>query len=300
MSNVWALLAILAASFEPLVAKLGYSHGVPLESLFVGRCIVAALAVWPLTRFRQKVDTKLPPAGPERRGVFLGGLLLATTSGLTLFALTRIPTAIVVVAVTTTPALVAAVNHIRGTEKTGLVFWLGVAAAITGVIMTLQMPGDAEIDAIGVTAIVSAVVSSCIYRVHLDALMKRVAPAVVSAWVVTVQGICAVVVFGPLLRSFPPAAVAASLWTGLFAALANVAFLKALQALGSTKVSVFTLAQRPFIIGVAALLLDEPLGWMQWGGTALVILGILATRGLFSRPWQRAKPVQPCAISYSR
>lgn len=302
MTTVWVLLALLAASFEPLVAKLGYTHGVALESLFVGRCLVAALAVWPITRFRATDSAALPSASRDRWGVFLGGLLLATTSGLMLFALTRIPTSIVVVAVTTTPALVAAVNTIRGHERTGLVFWIGVLACVIGVIMTLELPGDASLDPLGTGAAAAAVVSSCLYRVHLDALMKRVAPAVVSAWVVTVQGLCALVVFGPLVRSFSSATVVTSLWTGVFAALANVAFLKAMQAIGATRVSIFTLAQRPLVIGVAALLLDEPLGPMQWLGTGLVIVGILTTRGIFSRPWQRAKPVDPCAttISYSR
>ncbi|MEZ0313092.1 MAG: DMT family transporter [Myxococcota bacterium] len=300
MTTVWLLLALLAASFEPLVAKLGYTHGVPLESLFVGRCLVAALAVWPITRFRASVATKLPASPRDRRGVAFGGLLLATTSGLTLFALTRVPTSIVVVAVTTTPALVAAVNHMRGRERTGPLFWLGVAACVCGVLMTLELPGDANLDTLGVAACAAAVVSSCVYRLHLDALMTRVAPAVVSSWVMTVQGVCAVLVVGPLVRTFPPAAVVASLWTGVFAALANVAFLKAMQLVGATRVSIFTLLQRPLVIGVAALLLDEPMGLMQWLGTGLVIAGMLAARGLFSRPEQRAKPMPPCAISYSR
>ncbi len=300
MTTVWLLLALLAASFEPLVAKLGYTNGVALESLFVGRCLVAALAVWPITRFRTGVDTRLPASARDRRGVVLGGLLLATTSGLTLFALTRVPTSIVVVAVTTTPALVAAVNHIRGQERTGLLFWLGVAACVSGVLMTLELPGDESLDRFGIAASVAAVISSCVYRLHLDTLMKRVAPAVVSSWVMTVQGVCAIVIFGPFVRAFPTAAVLASVWTGIFAALANVAFLKAMQLVGATRVSIFTLLQRPLVIGVAALVLDEPLGPMQWIGTGLVIAGMLATRGLFSSRWQRAKPMPPCAISYSR
>ncbi len=300
MTTVWLLLALLAASCEPLVAKLGYTHGVALESLFVGRCLIAALAVWPITRFRASVDTRLPANPLDRRGVLLGGVLLATTSGLTLFALTRVPTSIVVVAVTTTPALVAAVNHMRGHERTGFVFWLGVAACVAGVLMTLELPGDVSLDPLGVTASVAAVVSSCVYRLHLDALMKRVAPAVVSSWVMTVQGVCALLVFGPFVRTFSTAAVVTSLWTGVFAALANVAFLKAMQLVGATRVSVFTLLQRPLVIGLAAVLLDEPLGLMQWLGTGLVIAGMLATRGIFSRPWQRAKPMPPCAIPYSR
>lgn len=291
MNHVWLLLAILAASVEPVVAKLGYTHGVALPALFVGRGLVAALAVWPITGRGAWARPDGPLSVRDRLYVGLGGVLLATTSALTLFALTRVPTSIVVVAATTTPALVAAVNHLRGHERVGSVFWLGVAACVTGVVMSLELPGTSSLDAAGAVAALAAVGSSCLYRLHLDRLMKRVPPAAVSTWVVTVQGVAALLAFGPLLGSFSAAAAVASLWTGVFAALANVAFLRAMQIMGATRVSVFVLLQRPVVIALAGLLLDEPLGVTQWAGCALVVGGIWLTRKPSTAPTSLFKPL---------
>ena len=57
-------------------------------------------------------------------------------------------------------------------------------------------------------------------------------------------------------------------------ACANVAFLFALALLGSTRISIINILQRPAIIVAAAIILREPLSISQGVGVILVLVGV--------------------------
>ena len=67
-------------------------------------------------------------------------------------------------------------------------------------------------------------------------------------------------------------------WIGVAAAVANVAFLVALHRIGATRISIFTLLQRPAVMAVAALVLAEPLHVSQVVGITLVLAGVHAAQ----------------------
>lgn len=54
----------------------------------------------------------------------------------------------------------------------------------------------------------------------------------------------------------------------------QVAFLWAIKLVGSTNMSIFNLLQRPLVIVAAALILSDPLSWIQWLGVICVFAGI--------------------------
>lgn len=89
-SSIWVLLALTAASLEPILVKLGYRGAVTPLQLLVMKNVVAAAVILPLTRhFRW-----LPPRDLGRIGSV--SVLLLLTNGLTLFALSRL-TAVTVI-----------------------------------------------------------------------------------------------------------------------------------------------------------------------------------------------------------
>jgi drug/metabolite transporter (DMT)-like permease len=65
---------------------------------------------------------------------------------------------------------------------------------------------------------------------------------------------------------------------GITAALANLAFLWAISQLGSTRMSIIAMLQRPLIILISAFVLKEDLNAYQICGTVLILLGIYLAR----------------------
>jgi drug/metabolite transporter (DMT)-like permease len=61
---------------------------------------------------------------------------------------------------------------------------------------------------------------------------------------------------------------------GICAALANITFIKALSLVGATRISIITMIQRPALILIAALILQEVPTWIQAAGIVLVVIGI--------------------------
>jgi drug/metabolite transporter (DMT)-like permease len=63
-------------------------------------------------------------------------------------------------------------------------------------------------------------------------------------------------------------------WAGVASVLANIMFLRAVKILGSTRMSIFDLLQRPLVIVFAAIILGEQVTWTQAAGFVLVALGV--------------------------
>ncbi len=71
-----------------------------------------------------------------------------------------------------------------------------------------------------------------------------------------------------------PEAIKVGAIVGSAAALANVAFLSAMAIIGSTRVSIISLLQRPLLLILAVVVLNEPASALQIVGIVLTILGV--------------------------
>lgn len=127
---------------------------------------------------------------------------------------------------------------------------------------------------IGYLAIIGAVISPTVYRVRMELLTKDFAPALISTWIFWINALVAVLFIWPFQEPFPKESLSIGIWIGLAAAAANVAFLWAIKLVGSTNMSIFNLLQRPLVIVAAALILSDPLSWIQWLGVICVFAGI--------------------------
>jgi len=273
-SSYWLLAALLGASVEPVLVKLGYRADATAWQLLVLKNLVAAAAIIPLTRVRGGGGAWPGATGLLR--ISRASVLLLATNTFSLLALTRLPAVTQMTVVATTPAAVALVARARGRVSPGPRFWGALAVAVAGMILTLDAlrPGALRLDALGLLFAFGAVASSTLYRSLMEDVTAKYGPPVVSLWVFLVNAAIVAALVLPWSGLPPRGALPVGLGIGLAAAVANVAFLVALHRLGATRVSVFTLLQRPAVMVFAALVLAEPLRWSQALGVAMVLGGV--------------------------
>lgn len=275
-SSAWVLVALLSASLEPIVAKLGYRDGVtPWQLLFL-KNLFAMLAILPVSYFAAK------KVGGWR-WVGWGGVLtvasvslqLMVTNACTLWALAKMPAITVITLVTTTPAFVALTNQWQGRDKLTGKFWLGLTLCFLGVLMSLNVfEQTLTFEPLGVLFVVGSIVSSTIYRTRMETVTKTFPPVIVSTYIFLINGAVSFLLILPFLSPISTQGYGVGLWVGTAAAVANVAFLYALSLVGSTNMSVFNLLQRPLVLVTAAVILKEPLTTLQILGTVLVLFGV--------------------------
>ena len=253
------LLTLLAASLEPVLAKLGYAWGVDPWQLLYLKSLMGALLVIPLL-LRHRPAARAVPAA----------LLLLLTSACLLWAVRRLPAATVVTLASTTPAFVVLLNR----EKTTIPFWSGLLACLVGVVLSLGWDIQANsLDMLGLLFVAVAIASSSLYRTMLQTTAGALSFWQVSTTLFLVHGLLAVLA-GPCLRPIPAGGYLLGLWLGVAGVAANLSFVYAVQLLGATRMSVFNLLQRPLVIVAAALLLGETLSLWQWLGVLLVLAGV--------------------------
>lgn len=263
----WVCAAIVAASIEPIVAKCGYGCSVTPWQLLIIKCIVGALVILPLTRTLRWVGWD------AFRQIILLAMLLLVTGTLTLLSLKHLSAACFITIMTTTPAFVAILNQQLGRDSLTVKFWIGFLCAFVGVLLGLNFY-EVSISQVGLIEVLGAVASSTVYRVRTEAVTAQLSPALVSTYIFLINGIIALCFLPFVVGELSQTAWLYGSWMGLAAAAANVAFLFALSILGSTRVSVINMMQRPLIALSAALVLHESLQNSQIVGLLLVMIGV--------------------------
>lgn len=266
-TSVCVVVGILAASVEPIVVKLGYEQNLLPIHLLIVKTFIGSLLILPLTRTFRWIGFK------NLARVSVLALLLLTTSALSIFSLKHISAVLAITIITTTPAFVAIINQIIGRDELTPKFWLGFILCFTGVCLGLDWSG-LSISFIGFALIFGAVCTSTTYRVTMEGTANRFSPALISTYMFFINGIIVVLFFMPFVGSIPERAWQIGAWMGFASACANVAFLFALHLLGSTRISIINILQRPAIIIAAAFILREPLTIAQGIGVALVLIGV--------------------------
>lgn len=262
----WILATLIGASIEPIIVKFGYAANCSPWQLLCIKSIVSALVIWPITRQKTWVGIRgllqiMPVA-----------LLLLCTGTLVLLSLQYIQASMLITIVTVTPAAVALVNQALGRDILGPKFWIGFGMCASGILLTTGNYG--ALNPLGIALAFAAVLSSTTYRVLLEKVTRVHKPAVVSTYIFLINGLCLLPVLPFIAPGLPPNILASGVWLGIAAAVANVSFLYAISILGSTRVSIITMLERPIVIGIAAVVLKECLSPLQILGIVLVIAGV--------------------------
>ncbi len=271
MITFWVSIAIIAASIEPIVVKLGYRASATPMQLLVAKNLVGALLIVPITRTWRWIGWS------ALAKVMAVSVLLLTTNSLTLMALKNLSAVTVITILTTAPALVALFNQQLGRDVLGTKFWIGFGMCFCGVLLGLGIK-DLSFSVLGLLQICGAVLSSTIYRVRMEDTTRELQPALVSTYMFLINGIFTLLFFAPWVGPIPAHGWVLGAWIGLAALAGNVAFVYALSLLGSTRVSIINMLQRPIIIIAAALILKESLTAPKMLGVVLVLIGVQFAR----------------------
>jgi len=267
------VICLVSSSVEPILAKLGYrSFATPYQLLII-KFLVGGITVLPFAgKFRW-----VGSAG-FKRIVWLA-LYLMLISALVLLALKELPAIIVITIITTTPAFVAIVNQMFGKEVLSKNFWPGFCICFTGILLSLEIhkawhaEGSEALHPSGLLFAFGSVIISTIYRTRLDEATRDFTPLLVSTYMFVINGIISLIMI-PSILPVPGKIWVIGLIVGIAAAAANLSFLWAIHLMGSTRMSVIGLLQRPIVIICAALILKEPLSIIQITGIILVLVGI--------------------------
>lgn len=284
------IMVLLGASIEPILVKFGYRGLATPFQLFYLKTLFGLLFIAPLLLKFKWVGTK------KFLQVASVSLQLMFTSGVTILSLKYLPAVMVITILTTTPAFVALVNQWLGRDILGMKFWLGFALAFLGVVLTVQF--DSLLWQLQGLACLAAVVTSVvIYRTRLETVTRIVPPVLVSTYVFLINGTCALLFFTPFVGNIPQMAWPLGVWMGAAAVIANIAFLYAISKLGSTRVSILTMLERPTIIILASLLLKEPMSNWQIVGILMVLIGTQLAKATHKKVFQPAGEKEPALVS---
>ncbi|CAN5354000.1 hypothetical protein BH11CYA1_BH11CYA1_47120 [soil metagenome] len=273
----WVILALTAASVEPILIKLGFqAQGTPVQ-LLIFKNLVAAVVMLALVRGWKR------PENVSLLSLLTVSVLLFSTNAFCLFALTKLTAVELITIITSTPVAVALVNCFRKRDSRGKLFWFGLSAALVGVVLSLQSSSSgiatstanlsSSLNILGVIFALAAVGSSTTYRIKIEGILQNADPKLISLNIFVINAVlslCLLPTMGPVNQAVLPFCV----WMGVAAALANLAFIAAIKELGATRMSVINLIQRPLIIIIAAFVLKESLGWAQVLGFVFVMLGV--------------------------
>jgi drug/metabolite transporter (DMT)-like permease len=268
-SAAWVAAALLAASIEPVIVKLGYrAAATPIQLLFI-KSIVGGILILPLTRKIHRIPLK------SFKRILLASLLFLATNALVFLSLVHLSAIEVITITTTTPALVALVNQEKGRDKLSLKFWLGFILCFIGVLLTIEIykGGTLVLSSVGLLCAFSSVVGSTIYRTQMDEITADVSPIIASSYLFLINAVIALF-FIPWLGVIPGNIWVTGAWMGFAGAVANIAFLSAIFLIGSTRISIFSMLQRPVVILATSFILKEFLSPWQIVGILMVIIGI--------------------------
>ncbi len=277
--KLWGIIltSLLASSIEPILVKVGVIKGISPFLLISLRFIFAGAFMLLVCGKEQRSSLTFK----TYRQTLPLALLLFTTNTLTVIALLFSNPSLVITLVTFTPVMVGIASSILGYEVLSGRFWLGVVCAVTGVFVTLQTQLDmAFADNLkGATIASLAVLTSTCYRVLLGQKTKLLATNAISFSIFMTNGSIGLMLLPFFYQDVTWSIGGLSIWIGVAAACANLAFVYAIKHIGAARMSVIDLLQRPLVVILSMLVLHETITLAAVAGIMLVGLGVYMAQG---------------------
>ncbi|MCP4297646.1 MAG: DMT family transporter [Proteobacteria bacterium] len=264
------IVALLMVAVEPIVVKLGYKVAMKPFDLLVFRTIAAGITILPFCQGFRLLK------GKELWRMIAISLLFLGTNVAIYLSLQYLTAITVITAVTTTPAFVAIVNSKRGKDQLGPTFWIGFLLCFIGVLLSMGINGEYGIvHSVGIITLLLAITGSTIYRTTMDQLTADHSPRLISNYIFLLNSVIALFLLPAIsLERVDSEVIRYGFWLGFAAVIGNIAFLKALKVLGSTRISIIGILQRPLLVICSALILGERLGIAELFGIVLVLGGV--------------------------
>lgn len=199
--------------------------------------------------------------------------------------------------IATSPLVTAAAAHALGIDRLGPRGWAGVAVSLAGaVLVVLGRPGDVGGDLVGVSLLLAASVAWGLTTVLSRPVLDRGAtPLGLAFWGVAIALPVLVALSIPEWGSTPWDRVDVWDWLALLysgslsTGIAYWLWNQSVQQVGPSRTAAFSNLV-PFVgVGAGAVMLGEPVAWLQVLGGGLIIAGLVGVRKRAARPLPEAE-----------
>lgn len=229
------------------------------------------------------------PSRSETRALILLGMLgNGVYQVFFILGLVRARVATAALMIAATPALVAVLGRIKGTERLTSVQWAGVIMQLTGcstvALGAIRNRGVGENTIAGVLLLLGSAVSWAFYSVSLKRYSDHVDPWYLGGYTMLGGAIVMGAVGLPAVLTTRWVAIPSSVWLALFYAtfiamvVAYLFYYRGLKVLGATRTSMYSNLQPLIAMGIAWVMLHEKPTGAQVAGAALIIGGLLLAR----------------------
>jgi drug/metabolite transporter (DMT)-like permease len=191
--------------------------------------------------------------------------------------------------ISASPAFIAIIGRLRGTEHVQRRGIVGIALSIIGmglvVVGTTSAGGSEHATLMGDALILVSALCWSIYTVYLQPYTHRIGGLHLSALTMVGGMVPLVAVAAPAMLAtswarLPPMAWLSVTYSGIFAlVIAYLFWYRGVRVLGPTRTAMYSNLQPVFAVIVAWLLLGEAITMWQVGGAVSIITGLILTRG---------------------
>lgn len=281
----------IAYGFLAILLKLALEAGARPLPLVAWRFALAAVAAWLLLALRRQ---RLPPRGAAP-GLLGLGVLYAVNAIAFTFALQWVPAATASLVFYTYPVVVVLLAALFLGERLTTRRAAATALAIAGCGLTAgigAMTGDPR----GIALVFLSMSSLSVYIVTGRTLLVRLPAHGSAAIILSGTAAVALVVAGPF-EGLALGGGARGAWLVLLLAVACTAvpitlFVIGLKRVDAGKAALYSTVEPVVTVAMANLLLGERIAWLQYGGGALILAGVVWLR--LERPLPRVE--QPAVL----
>jgi drug/metabolite transporter (DMT)-like permease len=183
-----------------------------------------------------------------------------------------------------TPVTVALLSARVGHERVTPRQWAGVGLSLAGVVLVVSQASQRGASFTGNVLIFAAMLGWAIYTVGSRPMLVRHSPLLVTGYTMTIGSLLYALFGITALRRLDWSAVSPAAWgvlaySAVFSlVIAYIIWYTAVQRVGSSRTSIYSNLVPIVAIGVAALVLGEPLTLRKLVGAVAVIGGVVLTR----------------------
>jgi drug/metabolite transporter (DMT)-like permease len=280
-TGVLVTVLIWSANFVVVKAAIGQLGPLTFTS---ARYVVAAITLLLVLRMRQ--GSFAFPRGHGRQLFLMGALGFGAYQILWTLGLTQITAGDSALLIAASPVFVALLAGAVGMDVLSPPKVAGALISFAGVAVVVAAGHELSLGAslLGDALTLGAAALWAVYTTAGARIMRVVDPLQATAWTV----VSGAIVLAPIgvweAVSAPPAAVTvpaivAIVYSGALAAgIANVFVFNAIRLVGPTRVTATQFLVPAGAVILGTLFLDEPIGWAQVVGGAIIVLGVWLTR----------------------
>jgi drug/metabolite transporter (DMT)-like permease len=274
-----ALYAILPSILRTIYATSDFKP----TDVAIWRYLLAVPMIWAVYMAQRQftADTALvrhkgtPVTLP--RLLFLG-FLYSLSVLLAFFALERLPVGVFTLLFYTYPSMVAVLSIFTGNSLSRF-GWLALVLTLIGAMLTISDTSGGQIEPVGVVLGILHAVSVAVYFMVTGRLLGQSSDAIRNTSWILLGTLGTLLLCIPFFGFQMPPTL--QTWLGLFAlaglctGLPIFALNRGIQKIGPAQAAIAGTIEPVFAMGVALVLLAEPILPLQWVGTAFIIAAVI-------------------------